>query len=262
MTSISNSEKEIKKHPRVIDFHSHVLPAIDDGSKSVEESIAMLEESYNEKIRKIVATPHFYSERMNLPSFLEKREGAINQLLPSYREKELPTLFIGAEVAFFPALGDTEEIRKLTIVGTNTLLIEMPFSRWSLYEIETIKKAKRNFSLNIVIAHIERYLSYQKRGTLEDILNSGIYIQSNGEFFINEDTRSQALKLLKNKQIQVLGSDMHNTSDRAQNIEKARDIIKNNLGEEYISYLLYNSKELLTNALTIEEIYNQKKEKL
>lgn len=253
-------KEEAKRNARVIDFHSHILPCLDDGSKSVDMSLAMLEESYKQKIRKIVATPHFYPERIALSSFLEKRIESISTLIPYYNREIHPTLYVGAEVAFFPSLGESEDIKKLTIYGTNTLLVEMPFSRWSSYDIESLLNAKRNLGLNIVIAHIERYEKYQKKGVVENLIENDVFIQSNAEFFIDEATRKEALKKLKDGYIQILGSDMHNTSDRPQQIAQAKEIIKTKLGEEYIISLLSNTKSLLSGALTIEEIYNESKE--
>ena len=64
----------------LIDMHSHVLPAVDDGSESVEESLEMLRLSYSQGVRKMVATPHFYPHSMNPSKFLERREEAVKAL--------------------------------------------------------------------------------------------------------------------------------------------------------------------------------------
>ena len=57
----------------VTDFHSHVLPGVDDGSASVEESLAMLRLAAQQGIRRVVATPHFYPRYDDLERFLERR---------------------------------------------------------------------------------------------------------------------------------------------------------------------------------------------
>ena len=63
---------------RVIDFHSHVLPNIDDGSSSLSMSKEILEETRRQKVKKMVASPHFYPDRMALDVFLSKREKAFH----------------------------------------------------------------------------------------------------------------------------------------------------------------------------------------
>ena len=251
MFSVNDSE-EVKKSARVIDFHSHVLPALDDGSSSPEMSVEMLRQTYGQKIRKLVATPHFYPERMNLDFFLERRSEAIRKLLPYYNKEEMPTVYVGAEVAYYPSIGDGEIIRKLCIAGTDTILIEMPFSRWSGYDIENILKLKRDLGLNVVIAHIERYMDWQKKDTLPSLVENGIRIQSNSEFFLS--SKREAMKLLEKGYIHILGSDMHNTTTRKQTLEEAKEEIKKRLGEEYIRSVLMNTKPLLEGAVSIENL--------
>ncbi len=251
MSSVSDNE-EVKKSARVIDFHSHVLPSLDDGSSSTEMSVEMLRETYRQKIRKLVATPHFYPERMNLDSFLERRDEGVRKLLPYYDKDEMPSVFLGAEVAYYPSIGDGTIVRKLCIVGTDTILIEMPFSRWSNYDIDNILRLKKEQDLNVVIAHIERYMNYQKKETLPLLVENGIKIQSNGEFFLS--SKREAMKLLEKGYIHILGSDMHNTTTRKQTLLSAKEEIKKKLGEEYIRILLMNTKPLLEGAVSIENL--------
>ena len=85
----------------IIDFHSHVLPGIDDGSRSVEESIAMLQAEAAQGIRHVVATPHFYPHHDSPEHFLEKRREAEEALRREMKHHPgLPELSIGAEVYF------------------------------------------------------------------------------------------------------------------------------------------------------------------
>ena len=251
MFLVKDSE-EVRKSARVIDFHSHVLPSVDDGSSSPQMSLEMLKMTYEQKIRKLVATPHFYPERMNLDSFLERRSEAVRKLLPYYNKEEMPTVYVGAEVAYYPSIGDGEIIRKLCIAGTDTILIEMPFTRWSNYDIENILKLRRDLGLNVVIAHIERYMDWQKKDTLPYLVGNGIRIQSNSSFFLS--SKREAMKLLEKGYIHILGSDMHNTTTRKQTLLEAREEIKKKLGEEYIRSILMNTKPLLEGAVPIENL--------
>ncbi len=247
-----------RRTPRIIDFHSHVLPAIDDGSRSLEMTAEMLRESYRQKVRKLVATPHFYPEKMRIDDFLSRRSEAISSLSSVYTRQEMPLLYFGAEVAYFPGIAETENIRKLCILGTDTILVEMPFSRWSDYDMANILSLRTALALNVVIAHIERYLHYQKKGTLEYLVERGIYIQSNGENFLSFSSRREAMRLLSDGMIHVLGSDMHNTTSRAQNLGKARTEIMKKDGEERLSDILMTTKSLLDGALTYDDLTSSK----
>ena len=73
----------------IIDFHSHVLPGIDDGSKSVEQSIAMLKREAEQGITHVVATPHFYPQEDRPEKFLRRREKAFEKVTGAAKGKGL-----------------------------------------------------------------------------------------------------------------------------------------------------------------------------
>ena len=62
------------------DFHSHILPGVDDGSKSIEETLKMLELLSDQGVRRVVATPHFYPNHHSVEEFLEKRNSAYEEI--------------------------------------------------------------------------------------------------------------------------------------------------------------------------------------
>ena len=81
----------------IIDFHTHVLPAMDDGSRSVEESLQMLRMEVEQGIFHVVATPHFYPQYDNPEQFLRKRTAAEMQLREAMaKETGMPELTVGA----------------------------------------------------------------------------------------------------------------------------------------------------------------------
>ena len=102
--------------PMVTDFHSHILPGVDDGSASVEESIAMLRAMAQQGIEHVVATPHFYPQYQTPEAFLHKREAAEQQLRREMENyTDLPRLTMGAEVYFFHGISQTNCLKELTI---------------------------------------------------------------------------------------------------------------------------------------------------
>lgn len=247
------ADKE-NKSARVIDFHSHVLPSLDDGSKSVDMTREILEETRRQKVKKMVASPHFYPDKMSLGSFVEKRERAAGDLLTVWDPSTCPFVYLGAEVAYYSGIGDSSFLSDLTIVGTNTLMIEMPFHKWSGKEISEILDITLSGEFNVLLAHIERYLSWQEERTLDRLLDAGVFIQSNAENFTDSDSVKKALGMVADGRIHVLGSDTHNTTTRAQSIGRAKEIIKNALGEEAIRNMLSVSKTLLEGAISIDQM--------
>ena len=113
----------------VTDFHSHILPGIDDGSRSVEESIRLLRLEAEQGIRHVVATPHFYARHDTPERFLKRRAESAALL----REKmgmhpELPDVTLGAEVYYYPGISHSDAISELTIGSQRCILIEMPLA--------------------------------------------------------------------------------------------------------------------------------------
>ena len=83
----------------MVDFHTHILPGIDDGSKDVEMSLAMLAAEKDQKVDKIIATPHFYAKQDSVQKFLERRRASYERLMHAYsRDTEQIPILLGAEV--------------------------------------------------------------------------------------------------------------------------------------------------------------------
>ena len=134
-------------------------------------------------------------------------------------------------------------------------MIEMPFHKWDESEVADIIRISMNEGLNVILAHIERYLSWQEEGVIDRLRDAGVFIQSNAEFFISPSTRPKALDMLRNNMIHILGSDTHNTSSRPQMIGEAKTIIREQLGEDTLIDMLYASKKLLEGAVSIDQMW-------
>lgn len=211
----------------MIDFHTHILPCIDDGSKSTEESMKMLEALKHQGVDTVALTPHFYANRMSVDEFLQRREESFKSLKP----EGINTL-LGAEVRYFSGLSKMDGLLKLRLEGTKAILIEMPFAKWSELDLKEIISLACDKDYVVVLAHIERYLPFQDFKDIEYLIDNGVYIQSNAEFFISPLSRRKALRLLSQGYIHLLASDSHNLGARAPNIKDALDIITKKLGSE------------------------------
>lgn len=216
----------------MIDFHSHVLPAIDDGSRSVAESVSMLHMEAEQGIAHIVATPHFYADRDDPLKFLARRDRAEEKLRRELAQhKDLPELFVGAEVYFFRGMSQWEHLNQLTIRGTSCIMIEMGHSPWQPSVYAELEQIHRRWGLIPVIAHIDRYITPLRTFGIPAALERlPVLVQANAEFFIRRSTASTALRMLRKEQIHLLGSDCHNLKDRKPNLADACKVIDNRLG--------------------------------
>ena len=228
----------------MIDFHSHILPGIDDGSQSVVESLAMLAELKKQKVDTVVASPHYYVNERPPLRFLEKRAAAweaLREALPG----DSPRVLLGAEVLYFSGLSRLDELPELCIENTDILLLEMPFRPWTEYMLREVEDLVYRRELTVLLAHIERYLRYMKRDTLDRLLDSGMLVQANADFFLTFLTRRKALRMLDEGSIHVLGSDCHNTTTRAPRLTEAVRTIREHLGSPILKEMDELGKELL-----------------
>lgn len=204
----------------MIDFHSHVLPGMDDGSKSVEESLAMLEVSAGQGISYMAATSHFYPMENSPERFLARRAAAAERLRCAWKPG-LPELLLGAEVYFFEGMSGVQELDALRLEGTELLMVEMPFSPWTERMVKELLAVHERRGITVMLAHIERYFRYQPKGIWDDLRDRGILMQSNAEFFLSWRTKRKACRMLAEGKIHLLGSDSHNMSARPPRLGEA-----------------------------------------
>ncbi len=212
----------------LVDFHTHILPGIDDGSQTVEQSVAMLQRLAEQGVRQVIATPHFYAELQSPEDFLARRKEAETALREAIKDlPDMPEIFVGAEVAFFEGISDCEFLQELAIAGTDCVMVEMPIKHWSdrqLLEIVSIVQKQR---LTPIIAHMDRYLgSFKNHHIPERLAELPVYVQASAGYFEQKKTRRKALRLLRAGKIQLIGSDCHNMDTRKPNMDAAIDAIK------------------------------------
>lgn len=222
----------------MIDFHTHILPRIDDGSSSVEESILMLKALAEQNVSKVIATPHFYANDESVDEFIRRRNKAYELLMN--KATSTPNIVLGAEVRYYDGISHLPDLKDLRIEGTRFLLLEMPFNHWTEYAVKEIVDIASRGEITLVLAHIDRYLSLLNREKLTRLLSNGVLFQANASFFDGVFNIPKAVRMLKDNQIHFIGSDCHNMANRAPNIHKAVRVIKRKIGEEafedYLSF--------------------------
>ena len=220
----------------MIDFHSHILPGVDDGSTSVEESIQMLRMAAEQGITHVVATPHFYARHDDPHRFLMRRARAEEALRTEMALHEgLPQVLVGAEAAFFRGISDSEFLTELTIRGKRCILIEMPQAPWPDEFFRELEAIRGKWGITPMIAHIDRYIGpFRSFGIPRRLGRMPVLVQANAEFFLESRTAGMAMRMLKAGQIHLLGSDCHNLSDRKPNLGSALEKIRRRAGDDVI----------------------------
>lgn len=234
---------------QIIDFHTHILPRVDDGSHSLEETAALLRLEAEQGISHVVATPHFYPQHDKPDRFLARRSAAAAQLKQLLAEEPaLPQVTLGAEVHYFRGIGSTDVLPELAIGGGKYILVEMPSPPWTdaMYqELESIYTKK---NLIPIIAHIDRYIRPFRTFHIPERLSElPVLIQANADFFLERATARMALKMLRSEQIHLLGSDCHNLTSRKPNLGSALAVIEKRLGEEIFAPIIACQSEIFRN---------------
>lgn len=233
----------------VIDFHTHILPNIDDGSRSVSESNAMLDALAQQSVKTVIATPHFYANDQSVGEFLDNRNRSYEALKNECVYSQ--NIVLGAEVRYYDGISHLADLKKLRIEGTRFLLLEMPFSKWTNYEINEIIDIASRGKVTLVLAHIDRYLPMLNNNLLIKLLSHGVLFQVNASSFNSLFGSLKIIKLLKHNLVHFIGSDCHNTTDRSPNISVAAKMINKKLGsgafEEFIDYSndLFNQNKIV-----------------
>ena len=218
------------------DFHAHLLPGMDDGSDGIETSLAMLEAWREQGIGRVCATPHFYAERTTPERFLRRRAAAGEALLAAMGGDAGPKLLFGAEVRFFDGIGAAEALPSLCLEGSDLMLLEMPFTRWTDRMLSEVAELRRRDILPVA-AHLERYMAFNSAATIRRFLDMDVLIQCNAEFFLSRRTAGKALRMLREERIHFLGSDAHNLRSRAPNMGAALALIERKLGPRALDWL-------------------------
>lgn len=233
----------------IIDFHSHILPGIDDGSRDLDTSMAMLEQIRAQQTDILIATPHFYATQDRIDTFLQHRQQAYDAFCKAIAGRgwtDYPQILTGSEVAFFNGISRSEEICRLTIEGTDLLLLEMPFALWNEHIIEEVSNLIQDRHLRILIAHLDRFIRMPgNKKYIRQLLELPVYVQLNAECLTDWRHRHIFLKMLEEGTAHVLGSDCHGAHHRVPNLKAGRDMIQKKKGIQLLEKIDRQGYELL-----------------
>ncbi len=230
----------------MVDFHSHILPFVDDGAESYETSISMINLSKRQGVTTILATPHFVPANMTVETSLKKRTESLEGLFKYASEKDfkLPQIIPGFEVAVDSKLKDLD-ISKLCLGNGKVILLEMPYGNWTEEHFETLEFIKESGYM-IILAHVERYIGVVPDEMFERIINMGFCNQVNSNAFIKPEIRDIIASMIKEGFVHLIGSDAHNMIKRCSLFDVAFNFIKTKIGPEEYNTILNNQDYVLS----------------
>lgn len=231
----------------MVDFHCHLLPAMDDGSDGVDTSLAMIALEQSQGVETILATPHFYGDQETPSAFLERRKDAW-QRLQTQCEPDAPKIMLGAEVFYYRGISQSDCLSDFCVEGTNLLLLELPFAPCPNSCYQEVEHLWR-LGFMPMIAHVERYLPFQPdRHMVARLRDLGALIQCNSAFFLQGWKSHKAFSMFKKAEIDALGSDSHNLTTRPPNLGKAMETLTHKFGAKQIGAFQQWSADLLDKA--------------
>lgn len=218
----------------MIDIHSHILPLVDDGSKSFDESIKMIELEISQGVTHIVCTPHVFSKEQDksrafhLKQFQKLKEATSHLNI---------TLILGAEIYYRSHVDINYD--EFTFEDTNIILLE--FSMTHAHDIEAVVFDLQAQGYQVIVAHVERY-QYLNKDDYQKIRHTGALLQVNASSIIGKSKyadKKVVKYLIKNKLIDVVATDAHGIDRRPPYLLDAYKKLEKNYDKDYLD-LIFN----------------------
>lgn len=239
----------------MIDMHSHILPAIDDGSRSIDETFSLIMEAKNAGFKGIISTSHYMEGYYETE--VSERKLWLNTISEKFKEQKINIdLFLGSEIYI------SNEIIKLledgkasTINDTSYVLFEMPLNAEPLNLYDVIYDMLQ-YKLVPILAHPERYSFIQKEPELVyDLIQKGVLMQANyGSIVGQYGEKAQIIvkKFFENNMIHFLGSDAHRQDTIYPKIPQILRVLEELIGEEKLQELTTINPSMVLNNKRID----------
>ncbi len=193
----------------MVDMHSHVLPGIDDGAQTPEESIALINKMMELGIKKIIATPHIMLDYYK--NTAETINASLDILKAELKKENIDIVVEAAAEHYFDEAFETlVDNGKVMTMGNNYVLFELSFINKPPNLIPVIQKL-RDLGYKAILAHPERY-TYMDLDQFKTLHNWGLYFQLNTislTGYYGKDVKKLAESLIDNQLVDFISSDMH-----------------------------------------------------
>ena len=242
----------------MIDFHTHIIPNIDDGSRSIEETFNLIQEAKEAGFEGIVLTSHYIENYYETD--VPERDIWVKAISDNLKNKGIETnLYLGNEIYMSDNMMNLLiDGKASTINNSSYVLFEMPLNAEPMNLYDVIYSLQEN-KLIPVLAHPERYSFVQKEPELVyDLIQKGVLMQANyGSILGQYGEKAEIIvkRFFENNMIHFLGSDVHRQNSIYKRIPHALEEIKDIVGEAKLEELTtINPKLALENKrIDIEE---------
>lgn len=242
----------------MVDIHSHILPCLDDGSSSVEESLELLRLMKKQGINKVFATPHFYPQIHNFEEFSTLVFESLNNLNDNIKFNSLPEIYLGSELLYFSGMGNSDSLSEFCFEGSSYLLLELNPNHIDNTLIDDLKKIIHDKHLNPILAHIERYFDCKNiNKVLKFVKKENIPLQINAASVLEKQLYKDIKKLIKKDMITYIATDSHSLKERPPLMDKALAVLEADFGKTYIEKLQQNSNDLFNKIISETRFYAQ-----
>lgn len=229
------------------DIHCHILPGVDDGSKTMEETMQVLQEAVSQGIHHMIVTPHFYPGQYTVPG------SEIRRLLYSVQRRCLRRrldiqLYPGQECYYYSGL--TEQLNSgnvLTLADSKYVLVEFEPDCIFSYMIGGLRRL-RNDGYIPILAHFERYSCLYKEENLMRVKQEGTLLQMNFDTLMLRSTlfrRYPWKAMVQQGMVDYLGSDCHGMHFRPLHVRSANDWIDTHVDQEVKRQMQENIRRIL-----------------
>lgn len=227
---------------KLIDFHTHILPRLDHGSRSSQVSLGQLGIMAKAGVDTVCATSHFYPQEVLVSNFLKARDASFDRLLEVCGDMARPKIVLGAEVLICEGLDQMEGLESLCLEGTNVLLLEMPFSAgaWTSRLYRTVAEISER-GICPVFAHVDRY----PHKLVEALFDMGLMAQLNAGSLDRWIKPKHLIRWIDEGVIVALGSDLH--GDRQEAYDPYRKVCAS-LGDR-AAQIMEKTERLLASAV-------------
>lgn len=237
---------------QLYDMHSHILPKFDDGAKSVEVSLQLINELKKQGVTNICLTPHFYTNQMSVEDYVKKRNAAFEAFKPYIPEDV--NIVLGSEVYVTEYLFHSDDLSGITYGKSNFILTEFAYnSTFSEKTMQRFNMLINNYRLRPVFPHVERY-SYlmDHPDMIEELQDMGVIIQTNVCNYVSGAPffkKRKLLKLIANGYIDILGSDTHSmTHNPPTNFAPAMELIAEKAGKSKLRRMMSTAEMIFEEA--------------
>ena len=228
----------------MIDIHTHILPGVDDGSGSLEESLQMAELAVSSGVQAVIVTPHCDVPE-DVPVSLDTLRGGLQQLRSALSARGIPLkLYSGMEIFGTPETAERLRSGKLTtLAGSHYPLIEFPFVNYSA-QATRILQSVRDLGLLPIVAHPERYRYVQLEPALLNLwFDMGCLLQVNRGSLMGRfggECQELAESILDRGFAGFVASDAHGTEHRTPWLQDVYSLLCRRYSPHFAKLLLYD----------------------